>query len=659
MTAKTALHSSAVISISAIFLLVALAGGSMCLSDQCLASTQALLSPQSSWNLSDRLYIFQTIPRTVIAILVGAGMAVSGWLIQKSLQNPFASPTTLGINAGAAVGLIIGQLVLGNIQPWQLPVFAFAGAMTTSLLVYRLSNWLGSGALNTVLVGMAVALALGALSSGFMLFYENRLDGMYLWGAGSLHHVELKDLQFYGFALIIVLLMSLPLGRSLALFDLGEQRAFTLGIAVDRVRMLSLVLATLIAAVCVSLVGVLSFVGLVSPHITRFLNVKSPALQLTATAWTGATLLLLADLLARTIGGHDFPVPTGAMTTLVGGPVLIFFLFRLSKQRIKVPEIREVGIRALTNFNPIFVVVGLLAFLIMLLVVFVFNGDSSNAMSDSFQTYRAFVTITGGAALACSGLIFQGVMKNPLASPDISGVTTVGILVTVIILSFIPGLTRIEFAISSVVGSLLLVPVFYLLIRRPGFSPSHIALVGMSTAAVATTLNTLLLTLGASQSSDLLTWMSGTTYGVTEKELGFLLLIALPLILWTARESRLLDVVQLGNEVAHALGVSYRRQGLLLLVLASSMAAVSVAIIGGISFIGLMAPHLARILGFSNHRQLILGSTVIGATLLFSADLISQNIMYPFELPTGIATAIIGGAYFVLLLVSGKYAKKK
>ena len=648
--------------LASLCLLIGLTTVSLCMDDQCSSN---LFSLWRGWSVSDparqleqALFETLTLPRTLLACLVGAAMALAGNLIQQSLQNPFASPTTLGINAGAMVGLIAGQLVVASLSPWEASLWAFSGAGLTALIVYGFAAWLGSSALNTILVGMALSLALGALVSGFMLFYENRLDGMFLWGAGSLQHLENSDLHAFSLPLLLGLVLAVVASSALSLFHLGDSTARSLGVPVAKVRGFCLLLATALAGLCISMVGVVSFIGLVAPHLARLTlarnNQKQGMFHALMSALLGALLLLAADILARVVGGHDFPVPAGAMTTLIGGPFLLWMLLRLSRQRMRLPEARDVGLSPLFNPPPgrLF---GGLVLVLALLLYWTFPTADLGSPIGYLYTYRTTVAALAGAALACSGLIFQGLLRNPLASPDISGVTTVGVLVVVITLSFSPNLTRMDFAGLSIIGSLLVLPLFFIMLRRPAYSPTHVALVGMTLSAVAATLNTLLLTLGASQASDALLWISGTTYGVTEAQWWLLALVTLPVLGWLVHQARVLDILQLGPELSQALDVSIKKQGLMMLIMACLLAAVAVSVVGGIGFIGLMAPHLASILGLSNFRRKMLGSMLLGAILLVAADTLSQSLMSPFELAAGISTAVLGGGYFVVLLLTGKY----
>ncbi len=652
----------AISTLLALGLLGCLIATSLCIEDQCSSGLFSLwysISVASPSNtLEQALFSTLTLPRTLLACLIGAAMALAGNLIQQCLQNPFASPTTLGINAGAMVGLIVGQLVVVGLSPWEASLWAFAGAAITATVVYGFASWLGSSALNTILVGMALSLALGALVSGFMLFYENRLDGLFLWGAGTLQHLESRDLTTYSLPLVAGLVLAVVASAALALFHLGDATARSLGVSVAKIRGLCLLLATVLAGLCISMVGVVSFIGLVAPHLARLAGSGQHSgqgmLHAVMTGFLGAIMLLAADILARVVGGHDFPIPAGAMTTLIGGPFLLWMLLRLSRQRIHLPEVRDVGLSPLFQPRP----TQLFSFLVLLLAALLwwtFPSTDLDSPIAYLYTYRTSVAAVAGAALACSGLIFQGLLRNPLASPDISGVTTVGVLAVVITLSVSPNLSRMDFAWLSMAGSLLVLPLFFILLRRPAYSPTHIALVGMTLSAVAATLNTLLLTLGASQASDALLWISGTTYGVTDAQWWLLSIITLPALGWLVHQARILDILQLGPELSQALGVSIRKQGLTMLVVACALAAVAVSVVGGIGFIGLMAPHLASMLGLSNFRQKMLGSLLLGAILLVAADALAQHLMSPFELAAGITTAVLGGTYFVVLLMTGKY----
>ncbi len=174
------------------------------------------------------------LPRTLMALLMGAAMGVAGVLVQQATRNPFASPATLGVNAGALLAIVIGGVVWPTLTAqWPVAV-AFSGAVLTTVIVFRLSRAISDSPLNLVLVGMAVTLSLGALSAGLLMFWENRLDGLYIWGAGNLVQHD-----FSGFArswpwVFGLTVLAILMARRLDLLELGDELASGFGVDVRK-----------------------------------------------------------------------------------------------------------------------------------------------------------------------------------------------------------------------------------------------------------------------------------------------------------------------------------------------------------------------------------------------------------------------------------------
>ncbi len=613
-----------------------------------IAALKMAITAQEPATLHQAIFYYLMLPRTGMALLAGAMMAMSGVLIQQSLQNPYTSPTTLGINAGGMVTtLLCGLLFPTFLHDWPVLV-AFIGALLTAMLVWRLSKWVSDSPLNLILVGMAMGLALGSLSAGLMMVGENRLDGFFIWGAGNLAQNDgqlLARLLPIGVGLTII---SLLLSRQLDGFDLGDTQAQATGLAVGKVRLLSLLVAIMLSASVVSMAGMIGFIGLVAPHLAVYLGARRTFMRSLLSLPIGAIMLLLADMVSRAFESQLLMLPAGAFTALIGAPFLMMMLRRPQHQYGQLYEKTEVGIRAVIRLNPRRV----FSFIVILSVLLL----GQRALQGNWELTRALIAFGAGAALAISGLILQTLLRNPLASPDVSGISSAGVLAVVITTAFIP-MSREMMALVSLMGSTGLLVVAWLWSKGGKVTPQNFALAGICLAALGSTSVNLILTLSPSQSSEALLWLSGTLYGVDERYISWIwgpLLLGVPL-LWLA--CRWLNLLYLGANRASTLGLSVRPVIYSLVAITAMLTSMSIATVGGIAFVGLVAPHVMRAIGIANYQWLLPCSALFGGLLLLLSDWLCMSLYPPFELPAGIVVSILGGIYFVVLLLTGRYLR--
>ncbi|WP_281646451.1 iron ABC transporter permease [Parendozoicomonas sp. Alg238-R29] len=597
------------------------------------------------------------IPRTVMALLCGAGLGIAGVLIQQATRNNFASPATLGVNAGALLATVVGMVVVPGVMATAPIVVAFAGAMATTLLVLKLSRMISDSPVNLVLVGMAMTLALGSISAGLMMFWENSLEGLYTWGAGNLSQHDFSGVNRVWPVLLVLSFVSWALGRSLDVVELGQGAALGLGINVNLIVNGSLVVALVLSSMVVSEVGMISFIGLVAPPLTRLLGFRSARSLIPASAVTGALLLLWADMMARVLSGQNYSLPAGAMTTLVGAPFMIFMLARNRQSNGRLPATSEAGIHALIKLKPTLILM-VLSCLAAVTVFFALGGSGSLDWWD-LRAPRVFVAAFAGIILGISGLVLQTLLKNPLASPDVSGLTTTGVLFAVMGVVLIPGISSTGLVGLTLIGSCSALCLLLIIGRFTGFQPQLFALTGLCLSALAGTLINIALVLGSNQSTEVLVWLSGSTYHSSFDSAKLLGFAALTGLVVTGLFWRRLDIMNLGSLWPGLLGIRTAPVMIWLLGAVAVICSLTVSVVGGISFVGLMAPHICRLSGLTSHRYLIPASALTGVILLVLGDYFSRTLMYPFELPTGLVVSCIGGFYFIVLLVSGKYLRRK
>lgn len=264
------------------------------------------------------------VPRTVIAIAVGAALGVSGALIQTLTRNPLAEPGVLGVTFGSGFAVTVAAaLGIAGTQVPQL-IFAFAGAVLAGLAVYTVGQ---ASPLRLVLAGVALASVLSGLSLGLRLMLPEVFDRFRFWSVGSLAGREQVPLTVPLLVIVAALAGALVLARSLNALMLGRQVAHSLGVNVTRTRFGVLALATLLAGAATAVAGPIAFVGLIVPHLARRPAAGSVPWLLGYSMVLGPVLLLVADI------GSRFLLPTGevpvaVVTAVLGGPMLIWVVRR-------------------------------------------------------------------------------------------------------------------------------------------------------------------------------------------------------------------------------------------------------------------------------------------------------------------------------------------
>ena len=291
-----------------------------------------------------------------------------------------------------------------------------------------------------------------------------------------------------------------------------------------------------------------------------------------------------------------------------------------------------------------------------------FGGGSNkeNLILFGFRLPRIVISMLVGAGLALSGCIIQGVSRNALADPGLLGINAGAGLTVILFVLFFGShsyLSVFTLPFLALLGGGLAAILIYALAykREGGLAPIRLILTGVAMQAGLSALTTVLVVkLDETQFDFVATWQAGSIWGSNWKFVLALLPWLLLLIPYVLSKSRALDVLSLGDDIAYGLGASVEKERRRLLVSAVALAASCVAVSGSISFVGLIAPHLARRLVGPRHRILLPVCALAGAVLVSVSDTVARVIAQPFEIPTGIMVAIIGAPYFLYLLVKNK-----
>jgi len=268
------------------------------------------------------------LPRAIAAFACGGLLALAGALMQVLLRNPLADPYVLGISGGAGVGAMLA--ILFGLPLLAVDALAFAGALGATFLVFGLAHGDGSWTQTRLLLtGVIVAAGCGALIALMLaIAEEGKLHGMLFWLMGDLGQTFTWWPALL--ALAASLVCALPFAREMNLLARGQMQAQALGVAVDRLRLVIYLLASLATAASVTTAGSIGFIGLIVPHLVRLAIGNDQRLLLPASALAGGSLLVFADTAARTLIAPQ-QLPVGVLTALIGVPVFLFLLSRQPK----------------------------------------------------------------------------------------------------------------------------------------------------------------------------------------------------------------------------------------------------------------------------------------------------------------------------------------
>jgi ABC-type Fe3+-siderophore transport system permease subunit len=615
----------------------------------------ALLLGRVPESFAEIQFYFAALPRAVIAILVGGAFGVAGSVLQQATRNRLVSPLTLGASSGAWLALVAGAVWFPMAAQDHGVWLAMGGAAAAASLAALIAGRSGLSGLPVVLAGMAVHILLGAVATGITLFNEQYTANLFIWGAGDLTQTDWSWTLWLlpRLSVIAVILAIAP--RPLTLLRLGESGARARGLAVGPAMLLLVLSCLWLTAVTVTAVGIIGFVALLAPNIARRLGARRSLEEILLSLLLGALLLLVTDgvaLLASTWSTNL--VPSGAAASLIGAPALIL----LARRRLQAEDYaaftmmvarQRIGRGGLLRLAAV-------AFLIVFAASTVAPSAAgwTIALPDplvwSLRFPRILAAAAAGIGTAVAGLILQRLIRNPLASPDIMGMTQGATLALAGTAVFIGG-TIHEVGIGvALAGSIGVLALLVVLGRRNNFAPGTMVLIGISLAALVDGLVQFVLASGDEGAYAILNWLGGSTYRVSGGEaiLLFCGVLALALLCFALR--RWLTLVSIGDDIAAARGLAVGRARLVLLLIASAQTALVVAVMGPVAFVGLLAPHMAALAGAGSVRAQLLAAPLLGLGLMVLSDWLGRSLLYPMQLPAGTVASIIGGSYFVYLL---------
>ncbi|MFC3396482.1 Fe(3+)-hydroxamate ABC transporter permease FhuB [Brenneria rubrifaciens] len=619
---------------------------------------QGLWQPSAD-DVRQLLFHYSLLPRMALALLVGAGLGLSGILFQQVLRNPLAESSTLGIAAGAQLGITAATL-------WALPAGAFIqqiaallGALAVGALVFGVAWGKRLSPVTLILAGLVLSFYCGAVNQLLALFHHDQLQNLFLWSSGALNQQDWYHVRFVFPLLIVAFCLTLLLLRPLTLLGLDDGVARNLGLGLSLARLCALGLAVFLSAQLVNAAGIIGFIGLFAPLLAKMLGARRLWHRLWLAPLLGALLLCLTDQVVIWLTGVWREIPTGAATALIGAPLLLWLLPRLRASG-QAPLLERPASRSAERRQwGVWMAGGVVLLLAAIVLALLLGRDAHGwgwANGESLPSLlpwrwpRVMAALSAGMMLAVAGTLIQKLTGNPMASPEVLGISAGASFGIIMLLFFVPGNAFVWLIPAGSAGAAVTLLTMMVIAGRGGFSTQRMLLAGIALSMAFSTVITLLLASGDPRMGSVLTWLSGSTYAVEGRDAVRTAVIAALLLLIVPLCQRWLRILPLGATMSRAVGIAVTPVRLLVLLLASVLTAVATLTVGPMSFVGLMAPHLARMMGFGRVIPQLCCSALIGGLLMVTADWCGRMVLFPYQIPAGLLATFIGAPYFVYLL---------
>jgi iron complex transport system permease protein len=390
------------------------------------------------------------------------------------------------------------------------------------------------------------------------------------------------------------------------------------------------------------------------------MGARTPRDELISSLLLGATLLLVTDSLAISLSlWLEETIPSGVAAAAIGAPALIWFTRKKLTATDQLNLSMSQGKAQLSKVTVASLII--MSFAGMLVYSLITHGANGIqvALPGEFQWQlrwpRMITALAVGIALSVAGIILQRIVYNPLASPDILGVSS-GATFAIIITGVMSGSLLASFNWGvAFLGSLTVLLLLLLIGKRSQFNPSNFVLSGIALSALLEALVQFALAQGSGESYKILLWLTGSIYRVTSQTAVMLTIAVMILFACVFAISRWLTLISIGRAFSNARGLNPSVANTIMLTIVALLCAFSTATVGPVSFVGLVAPHMAMMLGARKVKEQLLVGSLIGATLMLWADWLGQIAIYPSQVAAGTLVAIIGSTYFLFLMLKSKF----
>ena len=623
----------------------------------------ALFQASANLSLNDMAIQLSLLPTMLVAILAGGILGSSSILLQQLVKNTLASDTTLAVGSGAQMALLIVTLFLPSFGLYGSFWVAFIGAMLSMGLVFLLAAPSRMNPVVLVLSGLVVNILISAIASVMLIFNPEMALGVMVWGSGSLTQASWDTTIDLLVANVVGAMCLIPLYKPLMLMSLDDRQAKALGVPVKWVRLAVTILVAMLTALVVSHLGSLSFIGLAAATLTHGMKIRHLSARLVVSFLLGGLLMWLASNVAMLFEGTlPIAIPAGALTGILGAPLIIWLTLQQRKSAV------EAVIPVLSaDKKPISLTLLGIGLLVCFLIALFFsqklvNGHQVQWAISAFadwqliHTYRLPRTLSAastGVLLATAGVLLQTLTRNPMASPEVLGISSGAALGVILAFVLLPMLgvavvSQAYLGIAGIIGALVVLMLILWMARK--IDNGYLLLVGVAITALMEGILSLIKLSGDPRLQAILNWLSGTTYSANPSTAWWLLAAACLVFLVSMAIIKPLELIGLGDTVAKGRGLATQRFEMGVLILIAIASAAATLAVGPLSFIGLMVPHLAIAIGAVTLPKQLPVAAMLGASMMIIADWLGRYVIFPYEIPAGTLAAMVGGGYFIYLM---------
>lgn len=615
----------------------------------------ALWSPAAD-DLRQLFVHYSMLPRLAVGLLCGGALGLAGALFQQVLRNPLAEPGTLGVFAGAKLALAAVTLWAPGFFTYGFEAVALMGGGAAMALVLLLAWRQRFDPLALILSGLVVTIYLSAINAMLALFHQEALRDLFVWQAGSLNQNNWLAVRALLPPVAVAALLAALLARPLTVMALQDDVARAMGLSLPLTRLAALGLGVMLSAVVVAHVGVVGFIGLAGPLLARLAGARQLSTRLFWGAGFGALLLCAADQSLQALG-PSLDLPTGTMTSLIGAALLLWMLPRLRAGHD--PRMRAEGmpVRLGRPWLPILCALPVLALIVWMALSLarVPEGWHWSSLAElpaylPWRGARVAGALAAGALFGIAGTLLQRLTGNAMASPELLGISSGAALGMISVLFIAAQPTTVTTLAAATSGAFAVLALMLWLGRRSTLSPEHVLLTGVALSTLVSALTATLLATGDQRMILVLNWMAGSTYRVTANEAMIACAMVALLLAATPLMARWLSILPLGDVASRSVGLPLAGSRLAVLLATATATATGTLIVGPLSFVGLMAPHAVRLLGFRQPMPQLLAAAMLGAALMALADLAGRIVAFPWQIPAGLVATFLGGSYFIVLM---------
>ena len=597
-----------------------------------------------------QIFLLSRVPRLLAILCTGAGMSVAGLLMQKLCMNKFVSPSTGATIQSAQFGILLSLVLIPSIGLWGRVLLAFSMAILGTWIFLWFVQKIPMK--NTVMVPL-IGMMFGNILGGVISFIAYRFEvtqqlSTYFVGSFALILKGNYELVWLVVPLIIIAFL---FANYFNIAGMGKDFSQNLGVNYQLVLFFGVTIAAMITASVVTIVGQISYIGLIVPNLVAMFKGDKIKGTLADTGLLGALFVLVCDMVARSVI-MPYELPIELIVGMIGSVVFVVMLiYKLGYQRKKI-RLNKLWILTL-------VVIGVCAAYLLL------NAHPGNPKLFqyilSLRIPTLAVMLIASVAIGGATMIFQTIVNNRIVTPCLLGMNAMYTLVHTAVVfiagsgSILAANSNLSFAVDLLVMSAAATFLYSFLFQKTGNNVLYVLLIGtVLTSFFGSIQSTMIRVMDPNEYDALLTTLVADFNHVNVEVILFalILLAALALFLW--KDLKLLDVIALGKDQAINLGVDYDPTVRRLLLGVVLCIAIATAMVGPISFLGLIIANLARqFLKTHKHRDLITGSAMMGMIAMITGQLISQH-GFRYGVPVSTFITIGGGIYFLYLLLFRK-----